>query len=109
MSTNLKELQALAQELHEHGAMPDETMSRINARVRSRELRERIARVHVMTGTQIKSMRERYDMSQSTLAYTLGMSVESVSKWERGEIQPSGPALRILNTIDAKGPEVFML
>jgi len=109
MGANLKELQELAQELHSLGAIPDETISRINSRVKVREFRERIAKVRVMTGSQIKTMRDRYGMSQSALAHTLGMSVESVSKWERGEIQPSGPALRILNTIDAKGPDVFAL
>lgn len=107
MAANLHELQKMAQELSELGAMPDETLQRINARVRARELRERIGNVQVMNGEQIKAMRARYGMSQSVLAYTLSMSVESVSKWERGQIQPSGPALRLLNIINAKGPEIF--
>ncbi|MEM6161367.1 helix-turn-helix domain-containing protein [Erwinia sp. P6884] len=107
MAANLLELQQMAQELNELGAMPDETLQRINARVRVREWRERIGEVQVMNGEQIKAMRNRYGMSQSALAYTLSMSVESVSKWERDQIRPSGPALRLLNIIDARGPEVF--
>ena len=42
------------------------------------------------------------------LARTTGMSVESVSKWERGESKPNQAVLRIINMISDKGPEIFM-
>jgi len=38
-----------------------------------------------------------------------GMSVESVSKWERNESKPNKAVLRIINIIDVKGPKVFMV
>jgi putative transcriptional regulator len=38
----------------------------------------------------------------------IGMSVESVSKWERDESKPNQAALRIINVIEEKGPQVFM-
>lgn len=104
----MKELLAYAKDLNKLDAMPDEVVDRIEARMKARELKQRIADVHTMSGEEIKAMRDRYGMSQSVLAHTLGMSKESVSKWERNEIKPSRPALRILNTISEKGPEVFI-
>ncbi|MEE3663959.1 helix-turn-helix domain-containing protein [Brenneria sp. g21c3] len=103
----LHEMLEDARELHALGLMPDEDLAEISARVNAREFRKRIAAVRVMTGAEIKAVRVRCGLSQALLAYTLGMTVDSVSKWERGEITPSGPALRILNTLAAKGPDVF--
>lgn len=107
MAANLKELQEMAKGLHEHGGITDITMERINTRVAAREFRERIEKARAMSGTDIQNMRLRYKMSQSSLAHALNMSVESVSKWERNEKIPSGAALRLLNLIDAKGPDIF--
>lgn len=77
-------------------------------RVRGRNFKASMPEVRVMSGEQIKNMRMRIGISQALLAKLLGMSVESVSKWERNEIVPSNPALRILNTIEAKGIDVFI-
>ncbi|WP_145505922.1 helix-turn-helix domain-containing protein [Yersinia alsatica] len=107
MNANLKELQDMAKGLHEHGGITDATMERINTRVAARAFRERIEKAHAMSGAEIKNMRSRYKMSQSSLAYALNMSVESISKWERNENKPSGAALRLLNLIDEKGPDIF--
>ncbi|MFH8135350.1 helix-turn-helix domain-containing protein [Pantoea osteomyelitidis] len=107
MSDRLKRLQSMAKRYNKLGAVSDETVAKIDARVKARQLRESLPKIRPMSGTEIKEMRTRYGLSQSTLALTMGMSVESVSKWERDEGQPGNAALRILNTIDAKGPEVF--
>ena len=76
-------------------------------RAKSKELRKKMPDLKLMTGAEIKEMRTRIGISQALLAYTMGMSVESVSKWERDEIKPSGAALRLLNVINAKGIEIF--
>lgn len=102
MLEDAKELQAL-------GLMSDEDVQEISGRVKLRELRARIAEVRTMTPLEIKEIRVRWGLSQASLAYTLGMSVDSVSKWERGEIKPSKPVLRLLNTIAVKGPEIFAI
>lgn len=60
-----------------------------------------------MTGVEIKEARVRYGLSRALLAYTLGMTVDSVFKWERGEDTPRGSALHILNMLAAKGLDVF--
>ena len=105
MTERLKRIQGMAQRYNKLGVVKDETVAGINAAVDARS----IPKVRPMTGQQIKEVRVRYKMSQSVLALTTGMSVESVSKWERDESKPNQAALRIINVIEDKGPEVFMV
>ncbi|WJV67659.1 helix-turn-helix domain-containing protein [Pectobacteriaceae bacterium CE70] len=105
MSDRLKRIQGMAQRYNKLGVVKDETVAAINAAVDARN----IPQVRAMTGKQIKEVRMRYKMSQSALARMIGMSVESVSKWERDESKPNQAALRIINVIEEKGPEVFMV
>lgn len=107
MTERLKRLQEMAKRYNKLGVVSEGTVDRVAARINARLLRERLPKLRQMDGTQIKNLRARYGLSQSDLAETLGMSVESVSKWERNESQPGNAALRILNTIEVKGPEVF--
>ena len=107
MSDKLQMMLEDAKELNALGLMSDSEVDAIAVMVKAREVSARIAKVKSMTGEEIKAIRTRYGMSQSVLAHTMGMSKESVSKWERNEIKPSGPALRSLNTLAIKGPEVF--
>jgi Predicted transcriptional regulator len=109
MRDKLKEMLEEARELRSLGAMNDEGVQKIEALVEARELNKRITAVKDMSGEEIRAMRDRLGMSQSVLARAMGMSKESVSKWERNEIKPSGPALRILNTLDIKGLSVFLI
>lgn len=105
MTERLKRIQGMAQRYNKLGVVKDETVASIDAAVHARNIPE----VREMTGGEIKEVRMRYKMSQATLAMTTGMSVESVSKWERNESKPNKAALRIINIIDARGPEVFMV
>ncbi|WP_318374832.1 helix-turn-helix domain-containing protein [Enterobacter sp.] len=107
MSANMKDLLEFSKELHAVGGLSDEKMSRITARAKANELSKRIPKIQPMSGEEIRAVRAKYGMSQAVLASTMGMTVASVSKWERGEIKPSGPALRLLNTLAAKGPDIF--
>ena len=52
---------------------------------------------------QIKSLRDRYHLSQSVLAAVLNTSISTVQKWEIGEKHPGGPSLKLLNILDRKG------
>nr|WP_318381444.1 helix-turn-helix domain-containing protein [uncultured Enterobacter sp.] len=105
MTERLKRIQNMARRYNTLGVVTEETVAAIDAAVCAR----RIPEVRAMTGGQIKEVRTRYKMSQAALAMTTGMSVESVSKWERNESKPNKAALRILNIIDLKGPDVFMV
>ena len=107
MSANMKDVLEFSRELHAAGGLDDEKMARIEARAKNSELNNHIPQVHPMTGAEIRALRSKYGMSQATLAKTMNMTVASVSKWERDKIKPSGPALRLLNTLAAKGPGIF--
>jgi Predicted transcriptional regulator len=105
MTQRLKRIQSMAERYNKLGVVKDDTVTAINAAVAARN----IPAIRVMTGSQIREVRTRYNLSQAALAITIGMSVESVSKWERNESKPNNAALRIINILDAKGPEVFMV
>jgi len=105
MTERLKRIQGMAQRYNKLGVVKDETVASIDTAVNARKIPE----VRAMTGKQIKEVRARYNMSQAALAMITGMSVESVSKWERNESKPNKAALRIINIIDAKSPDIFMV
>lgn len=104
MTERLKRIQGMAKHYNALGVVKDETVAFIDAAVAARD----IPAVRPMTGTQIREVRTRYNMSQAALAMTIGMSVESVSKWERNESKPNKAALRIINLLDANGLKMFM-
>ncbi len=52
---------------------------------------------------QIRQMREREGVSQAIFAHHLNISKDYLSKWERGEKIPSGPALKLLSIVQRKG------
>lgn len=52
---------------------------------------------------QIRQMREREQVSQAVFAHYLNVSRDYLSKWERGEKIPSGPALKLLSIVQRKG------
>ncbi|MGL4726788.1 MAG: helix-turn-helix domain-containing protein [Scandinavium sp.] len=103
MRDKLKEMLEEAQELNALGLMPDAEVQQIQTLAQMRALNKSIAALKEMSGDEIRAMRTRLGMSQSILAHAMGMSKESVSKWERNEVKPAGPALRILNLLDSKG------
>jgi putative transcriptional regulator len=56
-----------------------------------------------ISGEEIRSMRERANMSQAAFARSLNLSVGYISQLERGAKEPKGPALALLNVIRRKG------
>lgn len=61
-----------------------------------------------ITGPEIKSLRERAKLSQAVFARYLHLTVDHVSKLERGAKHPTGPALVLLNVIRRKGMEAIL-
>jgi putative transcriptional regulator len=61
-----------------------------------------------LTGTEIKELRERAKMSQAVFARYLHLTVDHISKLERGAKRPTGPALVLLNVIRRKGIEAIL-
>jgi len=62
----------------------DETLAEIDASV----VTSNIPSIRVMTGSQLKEVSTRYDVSKAALAIITGMLVESTSKWEGKQSKP---------------------
>lgn len=63
--------------------------------------------VENLTPDEIVEMRSKEGVSQNVFAHYLNVSVGSVSKWERGEKHPSGPALKLLALVKRRGLEAI--
>jgi putative transcriptional regulator len=63
--------------------------------------------VRSLSARQIRAIRARTRMSQAVFAAILNTSTSTVQKWEIGAKRPSGPSLKLLNVIHAKGVEIL--
>jgi putative transcriptional regulator len=61
-----------------------------------------------ITGKEIKALREKCHVSQAVFAKYLNLTADYVSKLERGEKRPNGPALVLLDVIRRKGIEAIL-
>lgn len=57
---------------------------------------------------KIRSLRHRYQLSQTVLASLLNTSPSAVRQWEQGDKHPSGASQKLLNLLDRKGLEVLI-
>ena len=57
---------------------------------------------------KIRSLRHRYQLSQTVLASILNTSASTVRQWELGDKHPSGPSQKLLNLLDRKGLEALI-
>ncbi|GAB5546939.1 MAG: hypothetical protein SangKO_066990 [Sandaracinaceae bacterium] len=46
--------------------------------------------------SEIRDLRHRIGLTQAQLAALLGVHVMTISRWERGEVVPDGPAAHLL-------------
>ena len=81
--------------LHRAGAIDKATMREFGALC--------LTPVTPMTPEEIKALREREQVSQPVFASYLNVRKDAVSKWERGEKRPSGPALKLLSLVEKHG------
>lgn len=61
-----------------------------------------------LTGQEIRALRKSANLSQSVFAFYLNLTPGYVSQLERGEKEPKGPALALLNVIKRKGIEAIL-
>ena len=64
--------------------------------------------IREFSAADIKRLREGLKFSQPVFALYLNTSASTVRKWEQGETQPTGPALKLLNIIADKGLEAII-
>jgi len=81
--------------LHKVDAINKQTMRRFDAAC--------LTPVKPLSPEQIKDLREREQVSQTVFANYLNVTPNLVSKWERGEKRPSGPALKLLSLVEKHG------
>jgi putative transcriptional regulator len=62
----------------------------------------------VLSGKEIRALREKAHLSQAVFAHYLNLTVGYVSQLERGAKRPTGPALVLLNVIRRKGIEAIL-
>ena len=55
-----------------------------------------------MTGLEIRALREKLGWTQKALAGAVGVTSNTVARWERGEMAISEPAARLLQKIAAE-------
>jgi putative transcriptional regulator len=57
---------------------------------------------------KIRSLRDRYKISQAVLASLLNTSTSAVRQWETGSKHPSGPSQKLLHLLEHKGLEALL-
>ena len=62
----------------------------------------------VPTGSEIRALREKANLSQAVFAHYLKLTVGYVSQLERGAKRPTGPALVLLDVIRRNGIEAIL-
>lgn len=66
-----------------------------------------LTEVTPLSPSEIVELRHHTGVSQSVFATYLNVTTGIVSKWERGEKHPAGPALKLLNIAKKKGLEAI--
>jgi len=85
--------------LHRIGLMDKETMREFDASC--------LTAVEPLSARQIAAICRRAGVSQGVFAHYLNVKPKLVSEWERGEKRPSGPSLKLLSIVKAKGLEAI--
>lgn len=101
LSSRLRaELNELADSMHANGTLSDTD----HAKITKRNLAQSEATTLVqLSASDIRQLRDKAHMSQAAFAQVLNLTAGFVSKLERGEAQPKGSALKLLNIIYRKG------
>ncbi|MGO9059425.1 MAG: DUF1870 family protein [Candidatus Binataceae bacterium] len=55
-----------------------------------------------MTGKEIRALRRKLDWTQVAVAEAIGVTSNTVARWERGEMAISEPTARLLKKIVAE-------
>ena len=64
--------------------------------------------VQALSAAEIRHLREGLKFSQPVFALHLHTTASTVRKWEQGDTQPAGPALKLLNVIARKGLQAIL-
>ncbi|WP_198401033.1 helix-turn-helix domain-containing protein [Thiomicrospira microaerophila] len=84
-----------AQDMYRQGAIDTERMERYDLLC--------LEPLRNYDSDKIKSIRQRFNLSQVLLASLLNISVSTVRQWEQGVKKPSGACQKLLSILDTKG------
>ena len=99
------EISEIAQDFADGGLMPRSEANKITLRMLGPD---GVPGSIEVTAKDIVAIREREHMSQAVFARLLDVTTGTLSKWERGEISPRGPARRLLLVIKAQGADALL-
>lgn len=100
-----REVSEIAQGFARSGLMPRDEADKITMRMLGPDA---LAGASVVSPNEIVAIRERERMSQAVFARLLDVTTSTLSKWERGEVSPRGPARRLLLIIKAQGTDALL-
>jgi len=83
------------QDAHDIGILDKKTMREFDASC--------LTAVEKLSAKEVVALRRREGVSQAVMARHLNVAVKLVGEWERGEKRPSGPSLKLLALVKAKG------
>ncbi len=86
--------------LHKVGAVSGEELEKTTLRMLGKDA---LPKVEAMSPDEIAAVRAHAGISQAVLAGFMNVAVNTVSQWERGERQPTGAALKLLNVVKHNG------
>lgn len=89
-----------AEDLYKAGGIDKLTMRRFDLLC--------LTQVGELSPREIQALREKAGLSQGVFARILNVKPGLISQWERGERHPSGPSLKLLSLIKAKGFETVV-
>lgn len=69
--------------------------------------RRKASRAFEVSSSDIRSLRERFGLSQPKFAALLGVSVATLRNWEQGRRRPEGSARVLLRVVD-RHPEAVL-
>ena len=87
-------------DLHEIGLLDKKTMREFDTSC--------LTEVEKLSAQEVAALREREGVSQAVMARYLNVAVKLVGEWERGEKRPSGPSLKLLALVKAKGLQAIL-
>jgi putative transcriptional regulator len=95
----------MAEDQHRIGVMDHATYQKITIRHLGTKV---LSTAEPISGEEIRTLRERANLSQAAFARYLNLTAGYVSQLERGVKQPKGPALTLFNVIRRKGLEAIL-
>jgi putative transcriptional regulator len=101
-----RELRETARDMRASGLMTKAAHDKITKRHLDTAISPAIP--DIMTGPEIKALREKVHLSQAVFAHLLNLTAGYVSQLERGAKRPSGPALVLLDVIRRKGIDTIL-